>query len=131
MFPLSPPFAVDPLGSSALQLTQEAVRRGYYFDGTMFFEAIETEDMGLLRALIANGLHPNVGDSHESTPLMYAVVLENFEAVQMLVAARANIEVQDIDGYTPLILAALTGNTAIEAYLRMQLYHQVHQANDN
>jgi ankyrin repeat protein len=60
----------------------------------------------LVPLMIANGADVSAKTRHGSTPLLVAVQKRNTEVVKRLLQARANPNVKDKDGVTPLILAA-------------------------
>lgn len=56
--------------------------------------------------LLGRGANPNIADSAGYTPLHYAVVKRNLNAVQALLQKDANRDAASISGSTPLSLSA-------------------------
>jgi hypothetical protein len=70
-----------------------------------------------IRRLIQNGAHVNAQDRFGVTPLMQAVIGNNVVAVQMLIAAHADLNLRNIRGDTALDFAQELGRADIERLL--------------
>ena len=79
-------------------------------------EAIRTKNLACVQRLLTKGVCPNhVDDSHQITPLHYAVSANSPEAILLLMTAGAKLLAKTIDGETPLDLAKnLKHNACLE-----------------
>lgn len=70
--------------------------------------------------LVSRGANPNIRNSKGQTPLHWACMGGNLACVRVLVRkARAQLDVQDKDGYYPTHAAAQHGKTAVLEYLKL------------
>jgi ankyrin repeat protein len=76
-------------------------------------DAARNNDVGAVRALIAEHVTPNVADAEGSTPLHYAVRGRNLAMAEQLIAAGANASAANRYHITPLSLACANGDAAI------------------
>jgi ankyrin repeat protein len=67
--------------------------------------AILCEKQDAAKLLIANGSDANAKDDDGSTPLHYAVVMDDAIIVELLLAAKADVNAKGEAGRTPLSLA--------------------------
>ena len=79
--------------------------------------AIKNKDNDLLRTLLAKGFSPNsvqekeAGVLRRKSALRYAMEYLNLEAIDILLNAPGiNVDLPDIEGFTPLMIASLTNN---------------------
>nr|AEP33644.1 nuclear factor NF-kappa-B p105 subunit [Apostichopus japonicus] len=81
--------------------------------------AVEKKRTSSVRALVKSGANKDIPDGKSGrAPLHYAVLAEDFNMLSYLVAdARANIEVEDFVGNTPLHLASAYDLSAVAALL--------------
>ena len=78
-----------------------------FFGSSVLQAAAERGDVGIMKAAIERGADVDVVDRRQRTPLHAAVSSNSSEAIDLLVAAGANIEAQDaVEGSTPLHSAA-------------------------
>lgn len=96
---------------------------------TPFLFAVASGDLDLMRLLIAAGADPMLGTNENTTPLMVAAGLGNFEdptedqkkmdleAARMLVSLGADVNAHDIYNWTALHGAAYIGADAIVQFL--------------
>jgi ankyrin repeat protein len=78
------------------------------------FNAVENDDVGEVKQLLAAGANPNIADQYGRTPLYYAAVSGNKEIVKILLDYHADPNRADNDGRTPLHDAAgRSGNKEI------------------
>ena len=52
-----------------------------------------------------------------NTSLHFAIIQKNYEVIEFLLENEAEINAQNIDGRTPLMLAALSGDEKLTEYL--------------
>jgi ankyrin repeat protein len=107
------PCALDKYGESAIchartaPIAQLLVDAGCDIDHihgmgyTLLWHAVERRDPAMVRALLAMGAEP-VAISTGDTALHRAVQLDELESAEALLSAGANVNAQDIDGWTPL-----------------------------
>lgn len=79
--------------------------------------AAQAGQIVLLRLQLSHGMHPDVRDKAERTPLMEAVKSGQIEAVRLLLIAGANVNATTATGRTPLIEAAEFGQTGSASLL--------------
>lgn len=78
------------------------------FGEPSLFEATRTNDVGLMRELIAAGANPNVKSSEGITPLIAAVELGHEEALDLLLnTPGVNVDETLPDGYDALFVAVV------------------------
>ena len=80
------------------------------------FSAAQTGDAGQIRQCAAHGCPLNLRDDRERTPLHYAAMRHQHEAVAALLEAGADAGARDRQGYTPLAFAG-TDKYIIESML--------------
>lgn len=68
-----------------------------------FYQAIRTNDLAKLKAMIGGGFDINVKDRHGATPLMYSASVGSVGAMKMLLAAGADAKVKNAFDATPLM----------------------------
>lgn len=74
-------------------------------------EPCSEEQLLILKALLAvKGIQVDARSNTQATPLLFACQNNDFEAVQVLLAAKANVNVQDDNVATPLNLACFNGH---------------------
>lgn len=71
-----------------------------------FFEAVKSNNRGVVKVLITAGIDVNAKDDAGFTPLMYASLKGYEEIVKMLLSVRADVKPKDPFGRTALILGA-------------------------
>ena len=62
-------------------------------------------------------LYPNSRDTFGKTALFYAIENSNIENVKFLLSRGSSVNIQDMNGYTPLILASFFGEKALVSLL--------------
>src|SRR5436190_12546644 len=75
--------------------------------------AAKNRDLASLRTLIRKHVDVNVPLADGATALHWAVQWDSAEAVDLLLKARARVNVSDEYGTTPLWLACVNGNSGI------------------
>ncbi|MBQ2476636.1 MAG: ankyrin repeat domain-containing protein [Desulfovibrio sp.] len=80
------------------------------------FDAAQTGDAGQIRQCASHGCPLNLRDDRERTPLHYAAMRHQHEAVAALLEAGADAGARDRQGYTPLAFAG-TDKYIIESML--------------
>lgn len=75
-----------------------------WFESEKLHQAVQDENIGLIKELVAGGFDVNLFDDLDWTPLHYAVKAENFEIVKYLLNSGANVNAQNLEniGETPL-----------------------------
>ena len=82
-------------------------------------DAITHDQVKKVARLLKNGANPNAcEDELLFSPLHYAAAHSNVEIAQLLLAAGANLEAKDFEGFTPLETACLHSNRAF-----IRFYH--------
>ena len=75
-----------------------------------FCDAIESNDLNLMKQLISTGTDLNFFE-YKGTPRTYAVFYNRLEFVRALLEAKADVSKATSDSYTPLHMAAWKGYT--------------------
>lgn len=84
---------------------------GSYVD---FFRALLRDDASTTRQLLAEGFDPNTASEQAQPALIFALRQESYKAAKVLVAdPRIALNQTNPQGETPLMLAALKGQTAL------------------
>lgn len=84
---------------------------GSYVD---FFRAILRDDFNTTRQFLSDGFDPNTASDSAQPALLYALRQESYFAAQALIAdPRTNLDQINLQGETPLMMAALKGQTAL------------------
>ena len=81
--------------------------------GTALCYAVQSGDILLVRALLAQGIDPNAKDDHGTPPLVFAAN-KSFEMVKLLVEKGANVNVDNANSVTPLKSCILGGAASRE-----------------
>ena len=84
---------------------------------TMMHLACMAGELEAVKYLITAGANKEAFDSQLRTPLFYAVESQSIELVRELCAWRAILYGQDIQGFTPLHLAAFSGNIELASLI--------------
>jgi 26S proteasome non-ATPase regulatory subunit 10 len=89
-----------------------------------YLQALTEYNHRLAKDIVDSFSHSDVRDSHDRTPLMYAVLKESLKAIDYLLSLRVNLLLRDIEGFTVLHRAAQVGNvTIIKKLLRYAEKH--------
>ena len=113
-------------------IAHAAMERMFNNDSTMkLFNAVETGDEQSLIEAIHDGADINATDDLGRTSMHWAILhaISSYgvtEAVSLLVNSGANIHVIDNNGETPLMIARRGRHTAIERYLVLVEFTQMH-----
>jgi ankyrin repeat protein len=67
------------------------------------FQAVATRDIKTVKAILAQGINPDVRDSDGRTPLMLACFLGDKEMAKVLLESGADVNAKDENGRTPLM----------------------------
>jgi ankyrin repeat protein len=81
-----------------------------------FFNACKNGNYSIVENYLLGGLNPSVQDINRSTALHYSVRFP--EIVRLLIRYRANLNVEDEFGRTPLVLALTCNMESFEILLR-------------
>ena len=84
-------------------------------------DAIESNDLYLMKQLISTGADLNAIDWNGLTPLTYAAYRNRVDFVRILLEAKADINKADSDSYTPLHYAVSDGYTECFKVMMMKL----------
>jgi ankyrin repeat protein len=85
----------------------------YIYSGP-FFEAVRLGDLPTIKAMLKDKPEQvSIRDNHQRTPLHWATENGRKEAVELLLANKADINDRDMDGKRPLHAAATGGNKDI------------------
>jgi uncharacterized protein len=77
-----------------------------------YFRAVNVDDAGTVKALLARGFDPNATDAKGQTGLHLALRDDSLKVAQALLAhARTRIDATNASDETPLMMAALRGQT--------------------
>ena len=88
-------------------------------------EAVMHNQAKKVARLLKRGANPNESeDELLFSPLHYAAAHSSVEIVQLLLAAGANLEAKDFEGFTPLETACLHGNRPF-----IRFYHDYQSKN--
>ena len=82
------------------------------FNNQDIFTYVEDGNIQLVKNYINSGYDLNIQNYNDDgyTPLIYAILKDNIEIVELLLNAGADIDKQDNNGYTALIYAAYDNN---------------------
>jgi len=72
---------------------------------------------GIVRKLLTHGCSREARDHNGCTPLMFAVANGSEDVAQLMLEARANVNVADFEGLTPLDYAHKSGNEVLQKLL--------------
>ena len=82
------------------------------------FKAVEIDAPQMIRSLIAADIDPNQRDDRGDVPLYVALRNESLQAAEALLAhPRIDVDIANANGETPVMMAALRGQTAWVARL--------------
>ena len=81
------------------------------------FEAVNKDDMGLIRAALEAGANIDVQGPGGQSPLMHAVLGGKLAAVKFLLKRGADASIPEKDGYTPMHGAGFQGRAQIAKLL--------------
>jgi ankyrin repeat protein len=73
---------------------------------TRLYDAIRTNDLARLQAMVRSAADANSKDDGGKTPLMYAAAVGSINAVKLLIDKGADVNAQNESGLTALMLAA-------------------------
>lgn len=97
------------------QLKYEIGKRGYAYDAEGLMQAVWDADVEAVELFLKAGMPPDTVGSNGIAPLMYTSMYcanepadRRLALAKVLIAARANVNVKDENGSTPLIWAAQT-----------------------
>lgn len=80
-------------------------------------EAVQQQDVGLVRALLADGRLVDAPQADGTTPLAWAVHRDDLVLANLLIAAGASVDIANDLGITPLMLAGANGSAPMVASL--------------
>lgn len=86
-------------------------------DTVSLYDAVKANEVSQVKMLIDDGVHINVADDLQWTPLHYAVHEGHASIVALLLAEGADPNAKDLDAWTPLHLASREGQVAIAELL--------------
>jgi len=79
-----------------------------------FFDAVISNNENEIGKFLQCGVNPNVIiDRHKLTPLHFAVLHDSIKATKLLLVAGADLDAEDIEGWTPLDWAMSGGHYAM------------------
>lgn len=106
-----------------LSKDQEALaERSHLHGANALFNAIGKGRLGSVRALLQQGVNPNVKTKAGQTPLMYATAKGYGDIIQLLVSRGADIKAADSEGLTAISIAEKKGYTRlVEFYKSLDL----------
>lgn len=88
-----------------------------YEDYSFIMTALESYDHEIFRLLLERGADPHYISEARQSPIHLACYLGNLLAVEQLILAGVNCDLQDQMGFTPIMLAVLEGHISIVALL--------------
>lgn len=83
------------------------------FPASQFFQAINVNDFQLLDKITKIGGFPDITNDKKETLLMHAVLDQNTQAIEYLLSKGADINAQDVNGRTSLMIAAVLENAQV------------------
>lgn len=93
------------------------VTSGTVFANQQMQEAAEAGDVAALEKLLNAEVNVNARMTDESTALHWAVLRDQFDAVDFLIANGADVEARNRNGVFPLYLAAVNGSATVTEQL--------------
>ncbi|PRX32606.1 ankyrin repeat protein [Orenia metallireducens] len=81
--------------------------------GRLLIEAIENNNLRLIKELLDMRIDLNYRDNNNRTPLIYAVKFDNLELVDRLIELGADLNLRDNKGRTALIEAVIADNAKV------------------
>ena len=111
--------STQKLAKEAMQRISDANEKRLQNPGALL-EAARTSDAATIKDLLEQGTDPNVPSKiGKFTPLHFAAFFNDMEGIRALLDAKAEINLQNSDGNTPLHLAARNGHaSAVEQLLK-------------
>lgn len=98
------------------------IERSHLHGANALFNAIGKGRLGSVRALLQQGVNPNVKTKAGQTPLMYATAKGYGDIIQLLVSRGADVKSTDSEGLTAMSIAEKRGYTRlIEFYKSMDI----------
>lgn len=98
-------------GKASLSVIDALIRAGAQLNPVGGFPplyfALEEDDLGMIKALLARGADVNLGSLRGITPLMMAAIDSPPKVIETLLAAGADVNAESEDGYTALSVAVL------------------------
>lgn len=95
-------------GLTAAFAAEPNARQAVPYGQSLVLHAVLEGQLPALRFLLAQGCDPNVGEPGGMSPLHAAAQLQNVGALELLIAAGAQVDSRDGYGNTPLIEAVFT-----------------------
>jgi len=84
----------------------------------LFYTIRVQNGLSILKLLFKKNLaNKSLVDKEKNTVLHYAIIQKNYDAIVVLLENGLDIDAQNIDGRTPLMLAALSGDEKLTEYL--------------
>ena len=88
------------------------------YDGTFhstygFIKMVKTGNQEYVKLFIERGINVNLKTDNDLTPLMWATITRQAAIVDLLLANKADVQMQDRDGYSALMWAIRYGHTEI------------------
>lgn len=91
----------------------ELEQLGYTYSHRSFVKAVEAGSEEAIKVFLACGVHVDVRDEREWTPLMISSFNGNEEMALFFIRCGAKVQVADSNGYTPLHWAAFNGYASV------------------